>query len=353
MRKEGSHRGKAFTSFEEFKTAFDECVEAAIKGRRTTSVLVLLRQGLAFALSGEQIRELLAMIHQLPGADSLEFAILLESRLKPAPNNALARLGPEIVANYIRETGFSTFIQKETKSTQTIHDWLQQLAQDTDQETRGGPVLSAARLRSAFGCLLLLIERPEFTEMVLRLLKFYSRKGVSSDGRKASSKPSYLFAKTIGALLIPGKPKSSQIKTLLSATDWLQQDLERLAEASRDQADRVDSLETRLAAANDELVRSKETVAELKRETENLTDQVKQLRAQLEAEGARAASTEEHWKQVVRQELAGFSFRVRKQLEHEVNEIRLCLERANPNVEMALHRVKRILSIIPTTESNA
>lgn len=343
-------KGAPLNSFEEFRVAFEAALDASARRRRISGVLPVLRRRLGFVLSTEQTGEVLAAIHRAPGADALEFAITLESRLKSNVNNAITRLGPEVLAGYIRETNFSSFYaDQETKSPRAMSDWIQQFVHGpADIEEKAA--LSERRLRSGFGCLLLLIDRPEFTDLVLRLLKSYAEVGSHSGGKKGGPKPSFLFAKTVGAFLISEKPKTSQIKLLLDVTNWLQLEMNRLASLLREHAEQVESLEEKLAASGDQLAKAKDALTQMEISTTDLTSQVSRLTSRLQEQEARAIGIEEHWKEVMRQESAGFSHRVRKQLEHEVNEIRLCLERGNPNVAMALTRVNRILSIVPPTE---
>lgn len=48
------------------------------------------------------------------------------------------------------------------------------------------------------------------------------------------------------------------------------------------------------------------------------------------------------WERKLERELSGQRYQIKKDIMHEVNEISLCLNRENPNVEMALARIRNI-----------
>jgi len=354
--KGATRKRKNFITFEDFKFAFDESIEASVKSRRIAGVLSLLRQQITFVFNGEQANQLLTAMRQLPAASALEFAVLLDYRLNPKASSTIGRLGADIIAQYVRETSFSRVFEqigKDLNDLAAVHQWIQHSFETKDQEGSGVPRVTDRKVRSAFGCLLLLIEREEFPDMVLQLLELYSRRAARSARKKPIQKPSFSFAKIVGDLLAAPKPSLSQIKRLLNTTDSFRMELERQRKASREQTEAMESLETKLSATNDDLARSRELLVNMEGKTKDLAKEVRQLESRLREESARAIGIEQHWKQVVKQELAGFSFRLREQIEHEVNEIRLCIERENPNVEMAVHRLNRILSIIPGDASKS
>ncbi len=60
----------------------------------------------------------------------------------------------------------------------------------------------------------------------------------------------------------------------------------------------------------------------------------------------RCESLDDHWKEVNQQQLARQAHAVKSDLDHELAEVRLSLDRQNPNVGMALERVRRMERIV-------
>jgi hypothetical protein len=77
-------------------------------------------------------------------------------------------------------------------------------------------------------------------------------------------------------------------------------------------------------------------------EIEGLKDQVSLAQREVEKEKERFKVLDEHWTRRLERELKGQSYDFAKSFGHEVREIALSLERENPNLEMALGRVRNM-----------
>lgn len=336
---------KVFASFEEFDSALDQAIESSRQRRRHASLISILKRKAGFSLSDEQTKNTLEKIRQLPDFDVIEFTILIESRLNPRPRPLIARLGTEVLSKYIRDTNFSEYMQDEP-SFPSICAWIERLRSGNATRGNQGRAINDQTLRAAFGCLLVFLEKDLFLQSVLHLLKLYIGNAHLQRIKKFEHKPRQGFAAVVGDLVRPSKPKMPQIKLLIAATRQLQNQLQLLTEARRRQADELAALELTHRESAEELAVKKREIVQHEEKLSHLGGQIRQLEAQLREEAARTAATEQHWKEVLQQEVTGLSFRLRSQLEHEVEGIQLCLQGGNPNTEMALHRLKRISEII-------
>ncbi len=91
-----------------------------------------------------------------------------------------------------------------------------------------------------------------------------------------------------------------------------------------------------------ELKKTRYELAEAKAKMQNLEKEVEFKEHSLAEEKERFEMLDEHWKRKCADELAGQAYSFKKYFAHELQEARLSLEGINPDVEMALSRIKHM-----------
>jgi chromosome segregation ATPase len=164
----------------------------------------------------------------------------------------------------------------------------------------------------------------------------------NSAAQQISSK----FVRTVAGLLKPKNPRKGHIQLILLAAEVLQERLQQsVSSLNRARLD-LESLREDLEARTEEISNLREEATNNLKTIGDLQAKVAQLGATVLDEKTKNEALDKHWQVVVQQEIAGLSARLRRQLEHEVSEIQLCLTGNTPNLEMASRRITRVADIV-------
>ncbi len=183
------------------------------------------------------------------------------------------------------------------------------------------------------------------------LQRSVSLPGVEKERAKVQHDPVTAFSQVTTAPLACQKLKTSDIKALSNVAAPLYEEIKNFSlqldcttEDLRDARNDVTRLEQRALQSEQLCIQRENEIATLRSELEK-------AHACNSAEQKRSRALEEYWKETSDKQRNEIVFKVRSRLEHEVNEIRLCLDRSSPNVAMAMDRVKKIEEFLASVES--
>jgi len=175
---------------------------------------------------------------------------------------------------------------------------------------------------------------------LLAILRELSRRG------KKLSKPERTFVQGIIAALASARLKPGRILNFYSGIQMIELErrdildrerhLQMTIRGSQDtihsHEQKIASLQAELAAANNASALNDSTMAARDLEIQSLKEQLRLV--------------DRHWEGVSEQQLAKQGGALRGKVQHELQEALLALDRENPNIEMALNRLRRIEGIV-------
>lgn len=349
--KPGKDRKPAIPSFSDFMTGLDLAVKYAAEKRRSSGVLTFLRRKASFSFTQEQGELIRGQLRMLPDYGAVEFSVFVESCLNPRPSRAVSALGAEIGKNYRTETKFLEYCGNESGQrglSPCVAKWAAYLTETprSERTSTSSRWPDSGIIRAAFGCLLTRREADDFLESTLHLLTCFFPLVGGGQSHSAGLQLSTRFARAVFGLLKPRNPKKGHIQLLLLTAEVLQERLQQAVSGLNRARLDLESLEADFKAKTEEISSLREEVTNNQKTIGNLQAEMTQLEATLLQEKGKNEALDKHWQVVLQQEMAGLSARLRRQLEHEVSEIQLCLTGNSPNVEMASHRIARVAEII-------
>jgi hypothetical protein len=341
---EGSGKKKIPLSFEDFYESLTRLIAKAIETRKMGSILPFLKQKVGFALNESQIWAVLEQIGRLPNPDIIEFFIVLEYRLNRSPSRSILAIGSEISRQYFQRTHFSELIanaRSQSPSLPQIESWIRRSMAGYGREINQYPRPIASVHKEIFGCLLTQIDSPNFVASVMSLLEIYL--GIAGQYQSDEKKSVRNFANSIAALLKQGKSAKSRIALMIETRQILAAELQQVRRFLRNVEEKSFDLEETSKQQSAELNEKQKQLESAEGTIAELQKRIKEQEDELELANTRAAAIENHFNEIHRQEVNGMIFKLRQQIDNELNEIRYCLEGNNPNVSMALGRITRLL----------
>lgn len=316
------------------------------------SVLALIKSKVSFDVTGESIRAILEALKEFPEANLLYFLTVREREFGRTRNVLLDRLASKIVEESRSATAYPSEIHgpsQEPGNLTRILWWAkntQGLLRDSES---GGLEVTTARV-----ALISLLPDKDQSFFIPAVLRIFERCIKQTRRKKPRSTPTpdstTAFARLAADQLSTLKPKPS-LKTLIEAAAVFHEANESLA-AQLDRANR------RWGDASNEITELGAEVTKLRQTCESRADEIKELQGKIKDaqshiadQAERYEALEEYWKGQVSLQQNEMAFKIRTRLEHELNEIRLCLDRESPNKAMALDRVAKIYKLLAFRES--
>ena len=151
-------------------------------------------------------------------------------------------------------------------------------------------------------------------------------------GLVAALIPPAIAAKKLQLIMAGANSLESQFQEALSREATIERQLHTRQNTIDDLEKKLSALEERLAQAHTDSLEKATKIAELENSIQDSSD--------------RYALLDQHWRGVSEQQLAKQSGNFREKVQHELQEALLALDREQPNVEMALQRLRRIREIV-------
>jgi len=295
----------------------------------------MVRAGFQGEVNGEHVSQLLAPLSEhRTAAERLALPLAVQerfSKLKPLPRRLLAELRASFESwiNYDRRE-FSGY-----RAPRAIEDWV----------TEHAPLAPAAERDSWFRRFAVCLLKDTEPKTVLVGLVAASRRWASSKGLKSPGEEAAFVRGIVLALSSPaiGTSKLELILVGVAAVDeQFRQILNRelnLERQIRTQQDSIGALNKQASGLEDKLA---EALAEgAKKDT-----RIVELDQAVKEAEERYNLLDRHWRSVSEQELTKQSGNFREKVSQEVVEALLALDRENPNLEIALRRLRRIQEIL-------
>lgn len=323
-------------SFDEFLPLLVSALEKASEGR-SAALLSLLRRRVGFSLTAEQTASIVDKIRGLPKNPPIAFIIALESSFG-MDGRVLAAVGRQLTLEFKRSSGLLTLGPEALGSKAGLSDWIRHSMGNVQRS-------SVEHVRAVFISLLSLAERDYFPELLLSFLR--STLPISG-GKKASEGVAIerQLVRTVGKLVQGKTIKTGQIRSMMAIVSAIEDALE-IERASRKKAENQLTESRDLTRELDERIRSlADGTRQREQRIQELEVEIDGLHQAVKLGEERAIELDNHWRVVVTQEVAGERHRLRRQLDHELQEAILAINRENPNTEMAAQRLGRALKIL-------
>jgi hypothetical protein len=295
----------------------------------------LIRSGVHGEVSGEFITQLVSVLGEhRTAAERLALPLAVQDRFGKL-NPLARRLLTEFRASFESGIGYDPQEFKGYRAARAIEDWVVEHAPKAPALERD------SWLRRFATCVL----RDSEPKTILIGLVAASRRWVSSRGLKSSAEDE-TFVRGIAQALSPPTIGSNKLQSILAGVAAVEEQLrqtlnrelslERRLRAQQDTADglnrRVSELEANLAAA--------------RADAESKATRIGELERSLSEAEERYTLLDRHWRGVSEQELTKQSGSFREKVSQELLEALLALDRENPNMEIALRRLRRIQDIL-------
>lgn len=336
--------------FQDFNTELQGRISSSIGKDQFADVYKALRKGFQEPITPEHLNQV--CITLATWRDFSRFAVKLATEVAVGrPSGLMKRILSQIRRECARRCSFPineiSFVsgRRDSAYLQAILSWVKDQSQAT-------PV-NDEFVRNAFVCII--NEIPGFEDFcsVQSLLAEADAKIKASQvsKKKALKKNDGVnyyksYTKQIGAYLSAKKIVATRIS--LSLTVY-----QILTEWKMKSDSRIEQLEHQLSRERTMAREYREGLDVSEKERQKLGEEIGELKGQvslaqreLEKEKERFNVLDEHWTRRLERELKGQSYDFAKSFGHEVREIALSLERENPNLEMALGRVRNMESYL-------
>jgi hypothetical protein len=295
----------------------------------------MVRVGFQGEVTGEHISQLVGSLteHRIV-AERLVLPLAVQERfgkLKPLARRFLAefRTSFEIGINYDPRE-FSGY-----RAPRAIEDWVVEHAPRTPASERD------SWFRRFAACLL----KDSEPKTVLVGLVAASRRWASSKGLKASDEEAK-FVRGIALALSSPAIGSNKLELILAGVTAVEEQFRQMLNRElnlerqiRTQQDSIDGLNRRASELEGSL-------SAALADGEKKTARIGELEQSLSEAGERYNLLDRHWRGVSEQELTKQSGSFREKVSQELVEALLALDRENPNLEIALRRLRRIQEIL-------
>jgi hypothetical protein len=226
-----------------------------------------------------------------------------------------------------------------------ILDWLDRMFVGS-AETAGPYRIDPDSARLALVCVM---EEPSPTARaagIYRILSGCTQRGHAQDEASAVEVDLSGFYSEVAAIFGTERTNIKRILSglglaapALAANEEHRKEIDRLRGSLKQLTERVVRRDAELSERDNALAAARSRIDELERaiaEKDRLLSDAER----------RCESLDDHWTEVNQQQLARQAHAVKSDLDHELREVRLSLDRQNPNVGMALERVRRMERIV-------
>ena len=316
--------------------------------KAVTNVIQILKTGFNEKPNLENLKEVSELIDKWPAQSSLAVQLSLANRFSKLKGYT-RQVNYFLYTKYVRLTGFPIGSTTGVKRTEIVVEWLHNSLAATprisinlkgdDMINHGGAINNTQLwLRALLVCILGEKDKQLLRECAYifgsERLGAYSQKGHS---RLNSDRELY---KMIVNLINNPKPAHFNIALYLQeARLKLLNHLEAIQGQLEENRIRANQAEVQVNDMTNQL----KTAENLKLEH---IERIKSLEKQIANEKQRYENLDKHWEDICSTELGKLKGSVRTSISHEVSEMRLCLEREEPNVEMALGRINNLMEYI-------
>lgn len=342
-----------YRSFDEFRQEFLAALEEVGRRKSFKKALAQLRRNVKYDVTNDHINETLEVINQNSDKNLFRLAIVCEAELGRSGSTLLHKLAADIIGKARKDLGYpfhiGTEAVKEGGSTRII-GWTDEINRPLPGEERG--VLEAEVVRTALICLLPDKNKPFFVPAILRILRQSIKPPRVKKQRAVSlEEPNHILARTATQHIIQRRPKTAAIKAFVETTTSLIKDIEKYSAQLDRMADDLRGARADLADSDSRFLELKEVCREKEEHISQIFGDLKESNARISEEQERYHALEKHWKELSLKQRNEAVFKVKSYLDHEVNEIQLCLDRDQPNIEMAMERVNKITLFLASLKS--
>jgi hypothetical protein len=320
-------------TFEQFIASFQEVLSGTDR-KALAKALKLLKTGFSEIQKDHgRSEEIFAIVRSWKLVDPLSVRLSMDCRFGKI-NTPAKILWERLRTDFVREIGYPMIPAGEGDGGRTpISEWIKMALRSLPTDPEGW-------LRRAFVCILGEGDPENIREYLYILLDEYHLQVLRKGRTKESVDRDFitLVASSLGKtgqmktsvkqFAMTARPARSMVREAVIIAERCRAEVLEARQDLREQEEGCDQLKIDLEKANAQ-------IGDLKRENQ-------EKEAKLRSETDRCKAVEIHWRETLRSETARLSSRVRERLSHEVNETELCLGRENPNVSMALDRIRRI-----------
>jgi hypothetical protein len=295
----------------------------------------MARVGFQGEVNGEHISQLVASLAEhRTVAERLVLPLAVQERfgkLKPLARRFLAefRASFESGINYDRKE-FSGY-----RAPRAIEDWVVEHAPSSPASERD------SWLRRFAVCLL----KDSEPKTVLVGLVAASRRWASSKGLKSSAEDA-TFVRGIALALGPPAIGSNKLELILAGVAAVEEQFRQMLNRELNLERQIRTLQDSIDGLNKRILELEGSLASALADGEKKTARIAELEQSLSEAEERYNLLDRHWRGVSEQELTKQSGSFREKVSQELVEALLALDRENPNLEIALRRLRRIQEIL-------
>jgi hypothetical protein len=330
-----------YNSFDEFWPRFLAAIDLARSKKKFSHLLKILTRQAGFVLNEGQAQQMQERIRGVPNADGLEFSIVVLARTRHSPSRVVSALAEQTWPVYRQRAAFPDI---EAPTWIDIRDWLKDRLSKATAEKED----TADVGRSIFASLLRVRDREFYLNALLLFADLLAGKG----RKNAFSEQSELEA-VFAELLARPKLNRRQVGLIGKSGRSMRDAVDLALDQRRQAISKTDTLQDEIARLRTEMQLKAEESEEQARALATLQANLTSAHQELAAAHGRIAGTEEHWNVVSKQQLAGVLSKLKREIEHEMKEILFSLDRALPNTEMAIQRVRRVQRILEKADGTS
>lgn len=310
----------------------------AAKGDPLKKLRSLLRSGLAEEVKAEHISQIVLSMKERPSVPE-RLALQLATQDRFGKLNSLSRgLLIELRTSWEDAIGYDPQEFIGYRGSLAVETWV------TEHALSGPPVDRDSWFRRFVVCI---VNNTE-PKTLLSGLVAAARRWMTNPGQNSLKPMSevHSFVRELVRALGTSTIKPAKLGLILTGVDAVdsqfRQVLNRelnLERQIRIHEDQIEALRKQLSSVENDLVESR-------KESEQRLARTGQLEQSLTEASERYQLLDQHWRGVSEQQLAKQSGSFREKIRHEIQEALLALDRQNPNVEMALIRIRRVREIL-------
>ena len=328
------HSKSSYDSFDEFWPDFTAAMKVAIDKKKPAVVGALLRRQSGFIPNKDQVQRVYEQLLLLPHSGSFQFAMFLTARTGRSPSRMLTGLGDELWTQYLK---IADFPDTEHPTWIDVRDWI--LARVSRARSAKHELIAVGR--SMFAMLMRVRDRDFYTNALVLLTH-----ELAGGNRKKMEAERNEIEGVVSELLLKRTPNRKDLELLSRCGKAMHSEMQVVQEQRRQAVGHAEALHIEITNLKTELESKDEQLKECAALIESLRGDLKSATEKLSLAQEQIVATDQHWNVVLRQKLSGLLAKLRSDIQHETQEITLCLDRSSPNTTMALDRVRQIDKII-------
>jgi len=339
---------KIYYSFETLREDIQLAIANVKPGKINKAILSKLRYKIEFAVTPEHIQEMFRIINAAPYISSLHFSIVADAKSGRRTNPIIEKAASSLISDAREKMGYPVATDAHATNemlSDKVIQWVETIMAPQSWSGRGTEDIVIAR--TALICLLSDKDKPFFIPAILKILSHcIKRPKKSKAGIAPPANPEVIIGGMMVAQFATNKPKALGIKNIIGAT-------EALLGMRRQMGEQVSNIIKERDNTSDENMQLKSEVSDLKKLCNRQEKEISDLQIGLEKANSQASeehrrynALEAYWKETSEKERNAALSKIKASLEHEINEILLCLNRKSPNVSMAMDRINNIISLL-------